>query len=257
LPERLTVYHRFDEGFSSRFGGVRNSESTIRGYQNVVTAMLLDIFRLNVITMSPVEQYRSITDKCKRGMVPPGTSISGLLNRPCECIGYCDSLDVFWGDMLEQLEESTGIYDFDEIYDLRIAWPGHLIYEDDGRPSRSWWYSNGTVLMSFNCVMRYYNNNNIDIDGVRNQHINVLLHEIGHQIGAEDHYCYEDNGGRRCSNIWHCYECANQIPPDCIMSDDWENIEIMDLHRIFCRECASRSANRPGTIRTHLAEHFN
>jgi hypothetical protein len=167
--------------------------------------------------------------------------------------------------MLEKLEESTRIYNFDETYELRTAWSGHLILEDDYKPSRSWWRSNGTVFMSIASVMESDEDGNLKLneDGypkvvqnenwVRNRHIYVLLHEIGHHIGAPDHYCYNEGAPNWCGNE-NCFTHSGfGDEPKCVMTewtDDFDKIESVDWHGLFCRECSGRD----GTIRTYLRE---
>jgi len=244
LPEVLTVYHRFDEGFSSRFGSRQNAERTIRDYQNVVTAMLLDIFNLNVITMNPVERYTSIADRCKKDMIIPGKAFSDYLNEPCPHPWGCDSLIEIRDDLIRNLEDD-GFDDVDEFYELRITWPGHILVDEFGDPGRSWWwgYPYSVVVMSFNTGTN------------RNEHINILLHEIAHHIGARDHYCeIIDLELPVCntSDCWRCEQKKNENPKNCIMAWNFNNIETMDWHALFCIRCVGRN----GTVSQHLRDYF-
>lgn len=89
--------------------------------------------------------------------------------------------------------------------------------------------------------------------------INTLLHEISHQLGAVDHYCY-DITSSDCDNPTNdCYRCDHGLtsPPTCIMSARFADIENIVLSGnssiLYCDQC--KSSTHTYGIPAHLKKH--
>jgi len=81
----------------------------------------------------------------------------------------------------------------------------------------------------------------------------VLLHEVGHELGAPDHYCYEHISGKdefgNCYNST-CWTCALklQVQPICVMTGNITDIEKTSIETLFCNSCKN-------TIAAHIQSH--
>ena len=65
----------------------------------------------------------------------------------------------------------------------------------------------------------------------------ALMHELSHQLGAQDHYCYENGGDGACSNDY-CDECKNgqEDPRACLMSYVYDISDLTD-ENMYCDDC--------------------
>jgi len=241
----LTVYHHYDEGYAVRFP---NAVSNINSYQDVVSAILLDVFDLEVTSYVNATSYRSVADDCKIIVTP-----LNILNF-CTHVHTLNPCNLSLNSMRDNFvgQHNNG----DDTISL-FAWTGHVITDNDGNinagsPS----YAPHHGFPGFHIVVmsiKYVTNSSYVTLGdilVQREYIYTLLHETSHQIGANDHYCR--NNGSPCSNS-HCFPCKGLERPVCIMSRRFMNIEaeVEAGNTLFCTVCAGNG----GTITTHLASH--
>jgi len=132
----------------------------------------------------------------------------------------------------------------------RFAWSGHGLTDN---PPSSPQKGPSTVVLT----IRYTtgappSHDNRSSTVVRYESIYTLLHETSHLLNAPDHYCRNDNGSEKCSNL-NCYKCyGNGVRPDCLMTYRMEDIETRDRKTIYCKECTGTGFYG---IPTHLADH--
>lgn len=86
----------------------------------------------------------------------------------------------------------------------------------------------------------------IDTAAIFSGRTNTLFHELSHQLGAPDHYCYKDwdeNG--HCSNSY-CDMCVYNFDEEriCIMGRDTSITDSV----VYCESCFNK-------ISAHINEH--
>ena len=232
-----SVMHYYDKGHEARFG---TSEADIKSYQNVVSEILLQQF--GVATLYSVYDYVSCADTCTGTPVTLSDTTSDcshLVNEKTRLAIRTD-LVLQFGAGMNRL--------------TRVAWTGHVL-EDRASNSDSLTH---TVVMTIGDVIDALGNNLSEAQ-VKSRYTYILLHELSHQLGAPDHYCY-DTSARNCNNPTNdCHRCDhNGAPaPDCVMSD-WDNTlesNIMqgNYEGLYCPQCKS-SVHEKGIL-THLEDH--
>ena len=104
-------------------------------------------------------------------------------------------------------------------------------------------YATNTVVITTSVVSDWndtYNKNS--------SRIFSLLHELSHQLNADDHYCYGKGQSGRCVNPT-CDECTlnYSAPRACVMSRRYDISTLTD-DEMYCDDCLR-------IIRAHLDEH--
>lgn len=227
---RLSVNHYYDEAF---YVMRPEAEQRITWYQERCAELLQILFDVNV--EYTIQDYVSYGDIC-----PQDHDSRPDIMDPCAC----ENADHrSYQGLLSSFSEDKGTSDGITV---SVLWTGYA------GGSRCWANVNsGTILM---CEMQ-------DMNG--DQPIAELLHEISHQIGARDHYCYIDNHNDSsteypCSN-GNCYKCvySQEAPPQCVMATvkDWglgSELSPEEISSIFCAAC-----KKDGTwnISIHLENH--
>ena len=105
------------------------------------------------------------------------------------------------------------------------------------------------------------NNDNLSNNEIRYERIYTLLHESSHQLGAPDHYCYDETS-TNCNNptndCWRC-DLGLPAPPYCLMTTRMSDLENRlnngTLSGLYCSQCLS-STHEKG-IFTHLNNHHS
>ena len=136
----------------------------------------------------------------------------------------------------------------------KIAWTGHVL---ESRSSCS--YSSQHVIIMTIGMVTDNSNNNKTPDVIRYERIYTLLHETSHQLGAPDHYCYDESSSN-CNNPTNdCWRCDNGLSsePDCIMTNRIDDIEDKllagNIDTLYCDQCKSSTHSKG--ILTHLEDH--
>jgi hypothetical protein len=238
IYQPLTVLHRFDEGFQRRFNNARN---IIEEYQDEVSKILVNVFDLIVETHS-IARYTSVSDACKK---QTGALTIARLSSLCDCDDDENKCILNYrvrDDLNAQFPiVNTAITDYCTINKTRYSWSGHLLLEEADKIARPmWWgYSGITVMTSYridNGSATFLDTLSSEVRDLR--FIYLLLHELAHQVDANDHYCYKD--GAPCSNK-HCYLCRDRTLIDCVMN--WQSGVITDRLReeelwndLFCKD---------------------
>ncbi len=228
----LSVMHYYDLGYEARFG---NAQVNIEEYQSICSAVFLELFNLD--TTASVSWYTSCADICT------GTPVAFAdLSSNCthENIDH-KTASALCSDLRTQFGVGTDST-------VLATWTGHVL--DNNRCDSS--SNTHTIRLSIHATT-YENANytNKPTAVIRYESIFSLLHELSHQLGAPDHYCY-DLSSSNCGNPTNdCWRCDNYLEeePVCIMDRRMDDIESRlnsgNLEGLYCDQCLS-SSNEKG-----------
>ena len=221
------IVHYYDKGYNIRENG---AAAAIQNYHNVVAAKFYSIFGVKLV--GSVQSFESICDQCKTDRY--GTLSSVYLNINCPHSPVCLNTLNIRNDLFNT--DSDG----NEITSV-VIWSGHrmLNYEND---------RSNSVNASHSVVMTTYGIGDwSDEDAKYAKRTKTLFHELSHQLGVPDHYCYDDaeEEGGKCSNP-NCDTCVKAYDDTrkCIMG---QGTNITD-NTVYCTECLNAIGN-------HLADH--
>ena len=221
------IKHYYDQGYNIKEGDARTA---IQGYHNVVRTRFESIFGLRL--MGTIELYTSQCDACKISQY--GAVTEGNLDSACNHSSGCLSTANIRTDLISQKgagDEKTTV----------VAWSGHGMTNEGDVSNSS--YATNTVVITTSVVSDWndtYNKNS--------SRIFSLLHELSHQLNADDHYCYGKGQSGRCVNPT-CDECTlnYSAPRACVMSRRYDISTLTD-DEMYCDDCLR-------IIRAHLDEH--
>ena len=245
----MIINNYFDAGYDIRFPG---AASRIDSYQMATSSILFDLFDLSVIYN--VTPYTSCTDDCK--VLQFGSvSLANSINSCPHSANHWNRNNVR-DNLRNQFGNGTTTL-------TRIAWTGHLMEGNVTSASNSTYSTIVMTIANFTYGPPSYIT--AYASWVFDQSIGESLHEISHQLGAKDHYCYGTpsiyggaNGpSNKCSNpsrdCWWCdHNGLNGAPPDCLMtSSHIDDIATLpDKSVIYGTDCGCVN-----NIKAHLANH--
>ena len=232
----FNIVHYYDLGYSNRFG---NASSGIQDYQNICSAVLSELFNVNVsYSIAP--------------LVSSADSCTGAGNTTISCIHSND--DTISHKTQTSLRNDIG--EGDSIT-TKVIWTGHVLEDNQNSTADP---NTHTVVMTIYAVTDSLNNyQNYHPDIIREQRIYTLLHEISHQLGATDHYCYGTTTGNCNNPDGECWICDKKLTnqPDCIMFERMSNLETKvkngNFTDIYCYYCMSNVYSKG--IAKHLNNH--
>lgn len=181
--------------------------------------------------------YTSVADNCKISRF--GSVSSGNLASFCNHSTNHTSTAVLRSQLINDKGAGTAV-------STRVLWTGHIMSNHNGDRSNSHSGNHTVIITPYSTVYDVTYNNKNDAT-VRQNSIFTLIHELSHQIGAPDHYCYASMAASSCSNpfcYYHVFGMSN--PPNCIMSA-YKNIEALG-NNLYCNDCYSM-------IFDHLGNH--
>ncbi|HCG34756.1 MAG TPA: hypothetical protein DER23_00280, partial [Clostridiales bacterium] len=235
----FTAKHYYDQGYDVRFA---NAATSMAEYQVVCSEIFLQVFGIG--TKRSIQSYISCADTCT------GTPVTLAKTKlPCahSLVDHKTRSEIR-SDFISQFGNGTNTLS-------RVAWSGHVL---ESRSSNSD-SSSHTVVMTIGKVTDASYNNLAD-NVIRYESIYTLVHELSHQLGASDHYCYGNPTDPDCSNPYNdCYYHDRGLTeePVCIMYNRWYDLEQRlnagTISDIYCSQCKS-SAHSLG-IRKHLNDH--
>ena len=234
----FTIYHYIDDGYEIRFG---STGQDVAEYQNICSEILHELF--DIESTYTVSRYYSCADIC--------TGIPATLSNTTT---VCTHSNIDHKTRLKIKNDIVSQFNYGNDTTAKIAWTGHVL---ESRSSCS--YSSSHIIVMTIGMVTDENNNNKSTDIIRYQRIHTLLHEISHQLGAPDHYCYDENSSD-CNNPTNdCWRCDNNLssPPVCIMMSRIHDIEDRlssgNVDTLYCNQCTS-SIHSKGIL-THLEDH--
>ena len=203
----LRVKNYYDQGYNVRVG---NALTAIQGYHDVVNIKFENIFGIRLI--ESIEMYSSRCDACKISQY--GAVTAGSLDLSCSHSPKCLNTASLRTDILTQKGAGNDTITI-------VAWTGHQMsdYENDRSNSSS---STNSVIITPNSSSSYEF---------------TLLHELSHQLGAHDHYCYGTSGDEPCDNEF-CDECCFGYaePRECVMGKRM-NLSAYPEDELYCDDC--------------------
>ena len=221
----LQIRHYYDLGYDIRENG---ANVKIQNYNNEVAEKFEEIFGIKII--ESIELYTSICDQCVLDQSHVLTS--DTLETLCRHYPYCATTMNLRNDLFSRVISG------DEMMTV-VIWSGRKMsaYKDDRSNSLE---TDHSVVMTtygvpgWDSMKDGYGSPN-DTAAIFSERTNTLFHELSHQLGAPDHYCYEDwDENDKCSNSY-CDRCVYYLdePRVCIMGRDTSITDSV----IYCENC--------------------
>lgn len=227
---KYNITHYLDQGYRARFS---SAASAVNGHQAVVTKIFKNLFGLTVT--SNVVSFTSFADDCR--IASSGGVTANNLANTCSHSPTHLTNTALRNDLVSIYGAGTNTYS-------RVLWTGHIL---NGNPPSDSNSANHTVIITPKMVTSGSSYTNVSSANVNKESRFTLLHELSHQLGAPDHYCYAngENGGH-CSNP-NCCSCNGKPIPVCVMQSR-KDIETTDIDSLYCSACKT-------TINTHIGAH--
>ena len=226
-----TVNHYLDQGYNIRF---TDASSAVASHQAVISGILSKIFGLTV-SHNIYYSFKSKADECK---ISSYDAVSSS-NLATQCSHLTEHLTT--AKLRSHLVDNKGS---GSSTLSRVLWTGHILKDNASSDSLD---SNHTVIMTpKHTTDSNYNNKSTTL--VNKESRFTLLHELSHQLGAPDHYCYGVNAlTGKCRNE-NCCTCNGQAVPTICMMNARCDVEARDLLNLYCGDCID-------DIMTHIKNH--
>lgn len=227
IQPTYTISNYIDQGYRSRFGGYLDTVT----YNTVVQTKLDSFFALN--TTSQYIMHTSSADTCK--IMQFGAVTSSNLASSCPHSG--GHLTDY--DLRDQMGSGTNI-------NSRVLWTGHIL---PGNPSSNSRSDVCSVVITPKHTTTGSNYSNKSDSEVRKESVFTLMHELSHQLGAPDHYCYGIIPGESVCRNHNCDICymGETRARDCMMTYRCD-IETESESTLYCSSCLAGISN-------HLSGH--
>ncbi len=235
-PYTLSVTHYYDQGYSVRF-----SDNGIISYQNVCSEIFHRLFGID--TSVTVSSYTSCADTCT------GLPVTLQLTK-----NSCNHIDCAHKTRAGLRNEIVSQFGAGTSTNIKTSWTGHVLESISSNSSST----THTIVMTIGMVTNS-SHDNLSESKIRQERIYTLLHELSHQLGAPDHYCYDETSNN-CNNPTNdCWRCDRGLtePPECLMTSRMSDLESKlnngNLDTIYCSQCMSSTHSKG--IFTHLNNH--
>ncbi|MCI9618056.1 MAG: leucine-rich repeat protein [Eubacterium sp.] len=248
-PYVATVNHYYDNTYDVRYSQAKYGSTTpanvIKSHQDWANTVFEKLFGLKIISNEP-QRYTSLTDRCKLNQ---GMAIDTISMNDSHCPGG--------------MGHGVVSYVNDEIYDkcsspeaahqsfimdkpgsdtcCNALWTGNQFYfvENGKNINRAWFSKNSAYIFDL-----FEPNDRVDRER------RYLIHELAHNFGAPDEYCYDENipVGRNCGAAG-CPDHTDRFIGNCIMGKAmYDSDRIKTEENIFCKHCID-------DIKKHLNDH--
>lgn len=229
----LTVSNYVDQGYRVRYGGYENVQIA-----NSYVASKFERF-FGIALTSNYNMYTSAADNCK---IQQYGEVASEYLTPC-CTHQPTHLTTT--AQRDVLGNGTAT-------NSKVLWTGHIM--NGNAPPVAYPTQHSVVMTPSKVVYENENYTNYPNTVVREMSNETFLHELSHQLGAPDHYCYnnytskEQVGTKPCSNP-DCDVCHVKLDTvrSCIMSGD-ANFDSPNEAIWYCSDCLV-------TINNHLTGH--
>ena len=226
----MKVLHYIDKGYKIRFSG---GTVAVSGHQNSVSNILKQLFGLEITGSYSI--YTSAADDCK--MAKYNQITSGNLSAACTHFPKHLTTDALRNKLIKDTGKGTSTTS-------KVLWTGHVL---DGNPRSNSQVSNYSIVMTLSEVTNSSTHENLGSYKVKMESRFNLIHELSHQLGAPDHYCYGRINGNDCANK-NCTKCTqHKEPPNCIMTYRYD-LAKENINTLYCSSCLA-------TIKAHLKNH--
>ena len=233
----LRIRHYFDLGYDVREG---DASAAIQSYQNAVSAKFYEIFGITLY-YSVYDVYTSICDRCvlDQSHVINSDTLETLCRHNPSCATTMNLRNELFSSVIPG-DETTTV----------VIWSGRKMSAYIADRSSSVETNHSIVMTTYgiedwNALENAYGPP-IDTDEVFKIRTNTLFHELSHQLGAPDHYCYKDwDENLKCSNDY-CDSCVYGYDKirKCITGSD----TLMTDQVVYCDDCLSM-------ISDHIEDH--
>ena len=234
-----TLHHYYDHGYDARFTDNNSTAlEKIKIYHNAVSERLMQIF--GVITYGEYSLFESSADLCKKMMYGEDDYLDYVvLEENCSHGENSSNIHLTRTDLQDDLSRSNIL--------TSVVWTGYIM----PGPKSSVSFERSIVMTPLYTTEKNANDKYLNLSNwneVKWNSIYSFIHEVGHTLGAPDHYCY-DSENRPCYNNY-CDVCVNNTAKrECIMSCyPRKNIDEISNEDLFCQDCLQ-------TIRAHLEDH--
>ena len=232
------IDHYYDGGYSVRFN---STGQDIAEYQTICSEILLELFDVEIIY--DISSFNSCADEC-----------TGTPTTLANTTTACTHSNINHKTRYSIMNDIVTTFSTGDNTTAKIAWTGHVL---ESRSSCS--YPEQYIIVMTIGMAIDEDNDNLSADIIRRERIYTLLHEISHQLGAPDHYCYDETSSN-CNNPTNdCWRCDNGLSskPICLMTiriSDIENRLLTgNLDTLYCSQCKSSTHSKG--ILTHLEDH--
>lgn len=235
---QFDVYNYLDQGYRTRFSG---GLSAVEGHTEVVSELFEDLFNLQANMY--VYTYDSYVDSCK--ILSYGEIT--MENLQSECMHYPEHYDR--NNLVERFALERGI---GSQTTTNVLWTGHIL--EDNASSAAYFPPSYEYYAAI--ITPKHTTDQTDFSNLSNYEYNkqsryTLMHELSHELGLPDHYCYNPDlsaSGGRCGNS-QCYTCVWGLSekPICMMQTRI-NVENSNIGLIYCPDCHL-------DLRQHLSDH--
>ncbi len=211
----LNVYNRYDNGYLVRYG-LTDSAATSRINQYIANVASRYSALLGLtLTNCGTSYYYSLPDWCK------GTVTSANIDDLCNCNTDfpCTNRDELHSDFKIHMASIIS----NNVKNQAVLWCAHKIATGTNEYNRSAFYPD------YHTYMLHVTDTITQV---------VIMHELNHSIGADDHY-HAPIEGVGCLNEDRCIECKGKYArdPNCIMNETYrQSINDSD---IICYHCKS------------------
>lgn len=223
----FTVHNYIDQGYRIRFEGYAN----VQTYTLVVADKLERFFGLDVSRLYIL--HNSAADQCKineYGSVTSDNLVASCAHSPTHLTNTA---------LRDTMGNGTNI-------NTKVLWTGHILV---GNPSSDSISQRCSVIITPRYTTHENDFSNKSDTDIRRESLFTFMHELSHQLGTSDHYCYGvDTGETVCinTNCDVCYKGKDKART-CIMSHRC-NIETTNEATLYCSDCLI-------TINEHLSDH--
>ena len=182
--------------------------------------------------------YTSAADDCK--MAKYNQITSGNLSAACTHFPKHFTTAALRSKLIKDTGKGTSTTS-------KVLWTGHVL---DGNPPSNSLLDNYSVVITLMATTNSSTHENLGDYEVKKESRFNLIHELSHQLGAPDHYCYKKAGedeDKKCENK-NCTLCTHhKDPPKCIMT---KRCDLADenINTLYCSSCLA-------TIKAHLKNH--
>jgi hypothetical protein len=231
------VIYLYDEVF-----GVRENDAAdlIRFCHAAAAERFSSIFNITVI--STVNSYTSICDDCKKELY--NEISTNTMDSPCNHLPNCLSTLA----LREQLISDVGSGNNKNSI---VLFTGSRMLYDSGDRSNSD-PSSHTVIMTPMSTWPWDDDTNsyspLAEDDRKQEYIFLLLHELSHQLGAPDHYCYgTSDPNETCLNP-NCDKCYTGVNNRICLMKSVDDVKDYSGADIYCADCYN-------IISEHISDH--
>ncbi len=229
----ITVNHYYDQAYNIRFSDSNGTAlSKLQSYTKESTDIFLRNF--NILLINQYNSFTSCADQCR--IAQDGSVNSTNILEMLVCTHSEEHSET--GALLRSSTTGTRLSPV-------VVWTGHIL---EGNP-RSVWYSTYRIAITPYHTTTAQNGiyNNRSDYYVEMNSLHTFTHEMSHQLGAPDHYCYNGyttkqqylSSGEPCvnSDCDICVKGESAIRNDCIMAVRSSNkLDLRDSN-IHCDDC--------------------